>query len=187
MKSRMKLAVAVAVTGALAVAGTAALAGGPSQLRAFLHGYEEVPSVSTVADGSFRATVGPSINGALAYRLTYSGLEGSVTQAHIHFGQRGVNGGISVWLCGNATGPGVTPAIIPPTGTQPCPATSGTVEGTIRASDVVGPAAQGIAPGELDELMRAIRAGVTYANVHSTKFPGGEIRGQVRARWRGGD
>ncbi len=181
MKSRIKLALAVAVTGALVVAGTAALADGGRQLRAFLHGYEEVPAVSTVADGSFRATVTPSASG-LAYRLTYSGLEGTVTQAHIHFGQAGVNGGISVWLCGNATGPGVTPAINPPAGTPTCPQ-SGTVEGTIDASDVVGPTAQGIAPGELGELMRAIRAGVTYANVHSSKFPGGEIRGQVRAGW----
>ena len=175
MKSRIRLAAAVAVTGALVVAGTTALAGGPRQLRAFLHGYEEVPAVSTVANGSFRATVGPSINGALAYRLTYSGLEGTVTQAHIHFGQRGVNGGISVWLCGTTTNAG-------PTGTPTCPQ-SGTVEGTIDASDVVGPAAQGIEPGQLGELMRAIRAGVTYANVHSSKFPGGEIRGQVRAGW----
>jgi len=44
---------------------------------------------------------------------------------------------------------------------------------------VVGPAGQGIAPGELDEFIRAIRAGVTYVNVHSTKFPSGEIRGQI--------
>jgi hypothetical protein len=180
VKSRIRLAVAVAVTGALVVAGTAALAGGPRQVRAFLHGYEEVPAVSTVADGSFRATVAPSASG-LAYRLTYSGLEGTVTQAHIHFGQRGVNGGISVWLCGTTTNPG-------PDGTPACPP-SGTVEGTIEASDVVGPGptptsgGQGIAPGEIAELMRAIRAGVTYANVHSTKFPGGEIRGQVRAGW----
>ena len=174
MKSRIRLALAVAVIGALVVAGTAALADGGRQLRAFLHGYEEVPAVSTVADGSFRARVAPSASG-LAYRLTYSGLEAPVTQAHIHFGQRGVAGGISVWLCGTTGNPG-------PAGTPTCPQ-SGTVEGTIDASDVVGPTAQGIAPGELGELMRAIRAGVTYANVHSTKFPGGEIRGQVRAGW----
>ena len=39
---------------------------------------------------------------------------------------------------------------------------------------------QGIAPGQLNELIAAIRAGVAYVNVHSTKFPGGEVRGQLR-------
>ena len=44
---------------------------------------------------------------------------------------------------------------------------------------MTGPAGQGIAPGEYEELLRAIRAGATYANVHSTKYPGGEIRAQL--------
>jgi hypothetical protein len=57
---------------------------------------------------------------------------------------------------------------------------SGDVMGTITAAQVVGPAGQGIAAGEFEELVRAIKTGVTYANVHSTKFPGGEIRGQIR-------
>ena len=177
MHVRVKLAVAVAVTGAMAVAGTAAVAGGGSkQLRASLHGYEEVPAVSTTGNGAFRATVTPSGDG-FAYRLTYAGLEGAVSQAHIHLGQPAVNGGISVFLCSNL-GNG-------PAGTQACPPPPATVTGTIDAADVIGPAGQGIAPGEIDELMRAIRAGVTYANVHSSLFPGGEIRGQVRAG-RGG-
>jgi hypothetical protein len=44
---------------------------------------------------------------------------------------------------------------------------------------VIGPTGQGIAPGEYGELLRAIRSGVTYANVHSSKHPGGEIRAQL--------
>ena len=52
--------------------------------------------------------------------------------------------------------------------------------GTILPSDVVGPAGQGIAAGEFAELVRAIRNGATYANVHSEMFPGGEIRGNIR-------
>jgi hypothetical protein len=54
------------------------------------------------------------------------------------------------------------------------------VTGTVSADDVVGAAAaQGIAAGELDEVLRAVRAGIAYVNVHSTLWPGGEIRGQL--------
>ena len=179
MHIRVKLAVAVAVMGAMAVAGTAAIAGGGSkQFRASLDGYQEVPVVSTTGNGQFRATVTQTGDG-FAYRLSYAALEGSVTQAHIHLGQPAVNGGISVFLCSNL-GNG-------PAGTQACPPSPATVTGTIDAADVIGPTAQGIAPGELAELLRAMRAGVTYANVHSSLFPGGEIRGQIRGGGGGRD
>jgi hypothetical protein len=126
-----------------------------------------------VAGAELRARLSDDAT-ALDYELSYADLEGAVTQAHIHFGQKGVNGGISVWLCGNP-GPGVAP----PAGTPPCPPSPATVTGTLTAADVVGPAGQGIAAGELAELVAAIRAGKTYANVHSTKFPGGEVRSQI--------
>jgi hypothetical protein len=137
-------------------------------------GFEEaVPAaVSTVATGQFDATINQAET-AIDYVLSYADLEGSVTQAHIHFGQRGTNGGISVFLCTNL-GNG-------PAGTQPCPPSPATVTGTIMAADVIGPAGQGIAPGEFAELIRAIRAGSTYANVHSSTFPTGEVRGQLDA------
>ena len=47
---------------------------------------------------------------------------------------------------------------------------------------------QGIAAGEFDELVDAIRAGVTYANVHTATFQTGEIRAQLergRHSWDG--
>jgi hypothetical protein len=140
---------------------------------AIMTGDQEVPSVSTVAAAEFHATVAPD-DSSVSYELKYSNLEGTVTQAHIHFGARNVNGGISVWLCSNLTSP-PTPA-----GVQACPAPPATITGTFSAIDVVGPAAQGIAPGEFAELLEAIRMGLAYANVHSTKFPGGEVRGQLR-------
>ena len=146
---------------------------GFKSIREFLTGYEEVPSVSTVASAEFRARISDD-DTALDYELSYADLEGAVTQAHIHFGQRGVNGGISVWLCGN---PG--PGVVPPAGTPACPPPPATVTGTLTAANVVGPAGQGIAAGEFAELVAAIRAGKTYANVHSTKFPGGEVRSQI--------
>ena len=82
-----------------------------------------------------------------------------------------MNAGVIVFLCDN-TGGG-------PAGTQPCPDPPATVTGTLRPADVIGPAAQGIAPGEFGELVRAIRAGATYANVHTEKYEGGEIRAQL--------
>lgn len=51
--------------------------------------------------------------------------------------------------------------------------------GALRPTDVIGPAGQGIAAGEFDELVRAVRARVTYANVHTSAQPGGEIRDQL--------
>lgn len=172
---RIQLAAAVAVVAIASVVATAALAGSGRQIREHLTGFQEVPVISTEADGTFKAEVrGDRID----YQLRWEDLEGEVTQAHIHFGQRDVNGGISVWLCGNPTaGP---PPITPPAGTQTCPLTDpATISGTVTQAHVVGPTGQGITAGQFDELLRAIRAGVTYANVHSTTFGGGEIRAQL--------
>ena len=173
----MKLAAAVAVVGAAGV-GTAAIAHDRSnRLEAFLHGYEEVPAVSTGALGSFKANI--SRDGSqIDWTLTYGGtFNGTITQAHVHMAQRSVNGGIAVWFC--QTGQTNAPA-----GTQVCPQPAAgeraTLTGTWRAADVgAGAAAQGLAAGEFAELVRALRGGVAYANVHSSTQGGGEIRGQV--------
>jgi len=128
-------------------------------------------AISTKAKGSFRAFIDDA-NNRILYELEYSGLESPVTQSHIHFGQKSVTGPISVFLCTNL-GNG-------PAGTQPCPAPPATISGTITAVDVTNLANErGISAGEFDELLKAIRAGATYVNVHSTRWPGGEIRSQI--------
>jgi hypothetical protein len=144
------------------------------EFTARLQGFQEVPAaISTPATGTFNATLRP---GQIQYELTYDDLQGDVTQAHIHFGQTGVAGGISAFLCSNVDAP---------EGVQPCPEPGMPVTGTIQRADVIGPEAQGIAPGQFGELARAMRSGITYANVHTTLFPAGEIRGQVgRVRTR---
>ena len=140
------------------------------KLTATLIGFEEVPSISTTGTGTFTMVIEPG-DAAYTYTLTYSGLTGSVQQAHTHIAQKGVNGGIMVFYCTNL-GNG-------PAGTQACPA-SGTITGRVTAADVIGgAAAQGVSPGEFAEVLRAIRAGFAYTNVHSNLFPGGEIRGQI--------
>ena len=148
---------------------------GFKNIREILIGYEEVPSVSTTGNGAFNARIsGDQVD----YTLTYSDLEGAVQQAHIHIGQTGVNGGITVFLCTNL-GNG-------PAGTQPCPAPPATITGTITAADVspnipatAAARTQGLNTGEFDEFLAALRAGVLYVNVHSTTWPGGEIRSQI--------
>jgi CHRD domain len=168
-QKRIQLAAVVAVV-AIASVTTVAVAGGGKQIREKLTGEEEVPVVLTGAEGKFKATISSD---RVDYELRYEDLEGTITQAHIHIGQRLANGGIAVWLCGTATNPG-------PAGTPVCPASPGTVTDSFTAADVVGTAGtQGIAAGEFDELVDAIRDGFTYANVHSSLSPGGEMRGQL--------
>ncbi len=163
----------VATLAGIALLGVAGGAFARDDLEARLKGFNEVPAVSTAATGRFKASVDKASN-TIRYELSYSGLEGDVRQSHIHIGQRGVNGGITLWLCQTATNPSPTPATTPG-----CPQ-SGTVNGVLSATDVIGPTGQGIAATEIAEVLAAIRAGVAYVNVHSSKFPGGEIRGQLR-------
>jgi hypothetical protein len=175
MKSlRLKLALGVTVLGIAGVT-TAAIAHDRSRLSANLTGYEEVPTLSTQGVGAFQASINRGKD-EIRYTLSYRGpfdanpAGGTVTQAHIHLGAPAINGGISAFLCSNLNnGPAGTPA---------CPA-EGSVSGTITPAQVIGPAAQGIAPAEFAELVRALRAGAAYANVHTTTFAGGEIRGQI--------
>jgi hypothetical protein len=148
-----------------------------NKLRANLSGRNEVPVVSTDASGNFEARI--DSDGSISYKLSYEGLEGGNTLfAHIHIGQRNVNGGVMTFLCGGGTKP------------TPCPNTSGTVEGTIVAADILNVATQQVPAGAFDEFKRALFNGTAYANVHTTASPGGEIRGQIRddnGRHRGHD
>jgi hypothetical protein len=148
----------------VAIAGIVA-ANEKSRFKTALTGYEETPSVSSSGSGEFTATVDED-NQTIHYTLTFANLNSNVLFAHVHFGQRGVAGGIAAFLCGG--------------GSKPAPCLPGTPNtGTITPADVIGPNNQGIAPGEWNELVAAIRAGVAYANVHSMTQPGGEIRGQI--------
>jgi CHRD domain len=169
---RFRLAAAVGVVAALAVVVVAiAAARGGHGIREKLSGYQEVPALSTTGHGKFRATIDRK-DQEIHYTLTFGDLETDATQSHIHFENRTNNGPIVVFLCSNL-GNG-------PPGTQACPAAGGTITGTITPANVGGGAAgQGLAAGEFDELVRAIKAGATYVNVHSVGRPSGEIRAQL--------
>ncbi len=153
----------------IALLGCIASGAQGQEFRIPLRSFEEVPAISSMANGEFLARLE---SGAIAYRLGYSGLQGDVRQAHIHVGQKGVNGGVSVFLCQTAANPD-------PTGLAPTCPQSGEVAGLLTPANVVGPGGQGVAAGEFAELVAAIREGVAYVNVHSSIFPAGEIRGQL--------
>ena len=153
---------ALALAAAVLVAGPAFAQG----VIVSLDGDQEVPSISTAGNGTIEIV--PAGGGVFDYTLTYQDLEAAPLQAHIHFGQRSVNGGITVWLCSNVGAPVAVPA---------CPASPGVVNGDFSASDIQAIVAQGLAP-ELNALLAAFNAGLLYANAHTESFTGGEIRGQ---------
>ena len=132
--------------------------------KADLSGYQEIPAVSTAGSGSFKARLVPD-KSAIEFELSYSNLEGTVERVRLHFGQRGVDGGIIANLCGTF-------------GKPACPS-NGKLTGSITASNIFGPARQGIGDGEFEEVVRAIREGATYVNVYTTAQTAGEIRGQI--------
>lgn len=110
------------------------------------------------AQGLAKFTVDGNV---LTYEVTVRGLTGPATQAHIHGpADRGVNAGISIWLCGTAALPG-------PAGTPTC---SSTTNGELVSGSVT----------VTTEQLAMIDAGLGYANVHTALHPSGEVRGQVR-------
>lgn len=179
MRRIAAIALACLLPGAL-FAGSLAANDDANSFTAKLRGLNEVPPVATDATGSFSATLS-SDGSTLTYTVAYNNLSAPILFSHIHFGFPKEATGIMVFLCGPAAGaPGG-----PPAGTPNPPAcagtTSGTVTGSVTAANVIGPNAQGITPGaDFAKVVQNLRKGAAYVNVHSTRSPSGEIRGQVQ-------
>ena len=160
------LPLAVALLGTPLVAAPAARDEGPRrEFLAHLKGPNEVPLTLSAANGTLRLTVNDS-DSSVHFVLEYQGLQTTVLFAHIHVGQPNVNGGVTVFFCGGG-------------GRPACPQ-EGTVTGDFVPNDVGAITSQQLDSHDLALLLKAIRAGETYANVHTMTSPGGEIRGQIR-------
>jgi hypothetical protein len=131
---------------------------------AHLSGGEEVPPADTRATGQAKFQLSKD-GSEISYRLIVANIQ-NVTQAHIHLAAPGVNGPVVAWLY-----PSGPPAQLIPGRTSGVLAT-----GTITADDLVGP----LAGASLADLLAAMEAGNTYVNVHTSQFPPGEVRGQIR-------
>jgi hypothetical protein len=147
---------------------------------AHLAGVHETPIVVSTGSGQAILTISDNEK-SIKYELTYSGLEGNtvpggkVLFAHVHVGRPTVVGGVAVFFCGGGN----------TTATQAACPISGTLTGTWTPVDVVGPTSQGVDPANqgADEafarLVKSIKSGLSYANVHTTRSSAGEIRGQL--------
>jgi len=176
------------LNGGLALALTAFLATpvAGEEYKARLDGFQEIGALpnnpnalqnttgAILTNGSGKLTLAVDPKKQIAsYALTFSGLTTNIRQAHLHFGQRHVAGGIYVFLCTNL-GNG-------PAGTPSCPdATQGTVSGLIQPANILAVNSQNITAGDFNALVLGLESNTTYVNVHTLKFPAGEIRGQVQ-------
>ena len=135
-------------------------AAGERSFKAILSGSEVVPPVKTIANGE--AVFQLSKDGKeVAYKLTVSDIE-NVTAVHIHDGKFGVNGPPIVNLF---TGPKKKGKFF------------GTLsEGTITEKDLMGQ----LNGKPFSNFIDMIQDGLTYVNVHTDKYPDGEIRGQIK-------
>jgi hypothetical protein len=183
----------LAVTLVVPATGSAQDAQNDASLRTDLSGFHEVHppnlgigAIFSTGTGKLTLKINKQVR-AIAYELTYEFPDAVATpivgaqfvnQAHLHFGQKHTAGSINVWLCQSADNP--APAAVA-AATPMCPSPSGTVAGSITPAMVLALPTQGYPGGEagFDALLAAIQSNAIYGNVHTDRFPPGEIRGQV--------
>jgi hypothetical protein len=147
------------------------------EFRAILAGFNEVGALNSESGAILTQGSGflelklDRTNETLTFTLKFENLSSPVTQSHIHFGKEHMAGGVMVFFCSNLA--------TAPAGTQPCPASGGTVTGTLTAANVLGIAGQNVTAGDFNAITAALLTNTAYANVHTANFPAGEIRGQV--------
>jgi CHRD domain-containing protein len=154
------------------------------RFSARLSTFNEVPPKANGASGSFRAKLSED-GTTLSWTFTWSGLSGPPLFAHIHFGLKGANYPVMTFFCG---GPKANPDIPQK---PDCPqTTSGSITGTTTAADIIPLNTPNTPTTSTDQaldlhdfagFLHALEAGSAYANMHTSRFQGGEIRGQIAA------
>ena len=133
------------------------------QFKATMNGSSEVPSNSSTGTGAFTATL-DTVTNVFTYDIVFSGLTTGVTNGHIH-GPAANTATAGTTLNFN-TWPGAQFSF-------------GLQAGTARGVATLTAATQITATMNGDSLKKLLNAGLTYANIHTTSSPGGEIRGQI--------
>ncbi len=161
---KLALLFSVAMVLLLGVLAVVSPVGASTKFKADLKGENEVPANASLATGSIEFELSED-GSVINYTFEVSDIT-DFTQSHIHYAPVGVNGPIVVWL---------VPSMPPLTSIRGD--LEFELEGTITASDFVGP----LAGMTLGDLISLFESGNAYVNVHTKGIPGGEIRGQVMA------
>ena len=121
-----------------------------------LSGQQEVPPVQSTASGMawFK-----TMQDKILFKLNVTDMQG-VTQAHIHTGKQGENGPILVTLYKSDTPQAINGKL---------------AYGNITANLLEGP----MKGKQISDLTTAMSNESTYVNVHTEKYPKGEVRGQI--------
>lgn len=133
-----------------------------TRFTATLAGSHEVPAVQSTAHGRATFQLGRS-GKSIFYTVTVDGID-NVTMAHIHMGASGKNGPPIVWLYPAKAYPvkmGKRSGLL--------------ARGSFTASNLVGP----LQGKTIADLMKEMRKGDLYVNVHTKAHPDGEIRGKI--------
>jgi hypothetical protein len=140
--------------------------GGAGTFRAKLAGSKEVPVNLSAGTGDISVKIDESPASATIV-LEYSGMTGNASMAHLHLGNPWESGPVIVTICGGGS-------------SRTCPAQNLETRFTfpLTAGAITAVPGQGFT-ADVATLIRAIRAGAVYANVHTAQYPNGEIRGQI--------
>jgi hypothetical protein len=131
-----------------------------------LRGENEVPPVMTDSFGMAKFVANKQ-GTIIKFHLEVNDIKNFV-QAHIHFGARGENGPVLVFLFG---------ADLMTLEEQHGVSTRrGVVTGMIKDEDIVD---NPVGVDSIRDLLNLMRRKLTYVNVHTEQNPDGEIRGQI--------
>jgi hypothetical protein len=130
------------------------------EFKTKMSGKEVVPPVETKATGHAEFKLSKD-GSTISYILTVKDIE-NVTAAHIHAGKKGESGAPVAGLFAGPIKGGVFSGEL--------------AKGTITDRDLVGK----LAGKTIGDLVKLIKDGGAYVNVHTVKNPNGEIRGQIK-------
>ena len=156
MKSKILLGAVVSVVAIAACGSDNSVTVQSTTYATTLTGAKERPNpnASTATGTATFLMVGSTLN----YTVNVTGLSANITGSHIHVGSADVSGGIVSDLTQSGTQTGIV------------------ISGSIN---LAAPIVRGTSTITGDSLKVLLNNGNAYVNIHTSTYPGGEIRGNL--------